>query len=241
MNSLKDNTQRASQLKISLYVFLGLSGLLFTVLVKEYLETDFYALESNGIFSILDNYTYRFSSIPKLAAYVLSIAIGVLFILWFRRGYYNIGQLGYKTEYQDEGAASAWFIPIIWWIKPYKIMAEMHRSSVEFMDHKKMLDDQQRDHYKSLAYINGWWFFYIAYSVVSNISNRLTLQDIDPESCMLLEIFTQIMALIATWQAIKLIKTYHNIETQVFKANNLDAFGIKTEESGFETEEEEHI
>jgi len=59
--------------------------------------------------------------IVYLAVYITS---AVVFIMWFRRAYFNLNARK-KCEHTEGWAAGSWFVPVISLFRPFQIMKEM--------------------------------------------------------------------------------------------------------------------
>ena len=69
-------------------------------------------------------------------ALMIDIAFGasylvtaVVFIMWMYRAMKNLEGLGYNSEYSPKDAVIWWFIPLLWFWRPYQVMREIWKGS----------------------------------------------------------------------------------------------------------------
>lgn len=60
-------------------------------------------------------------SIIGIIMFSVYVCCYILFILWFRRAYYNLHQVVKHLEHSEGWAAGAWFVPILNFFRPYHI------------------------------------------------------------------------------------------------------------------------
>jgi len=84
---------------------------------------------------------------------IVSIFSLILFLMWFRRAYYNLRLIKGKTRYATGWAVGGWFIPVVFFFLPYLIMREL------FRDTKRALLEAYPDCGKQLPKkLVGWWW-----------------------------------------------------------------------------------
>lgn len=121
---LKDNSQRASNLKTAALIYLIITalGLIACLFIRVTLtDVDF---NSNESLSSLNKKLFIFSLFELIRIIMFIINI-VFFILWFKRAYYNIHSLYERMEYSVNMAGYCWFIPILNLFVPYYIATEI--------------------------------------------------------------------------------------------------------------------
>ncbi len=169
MNSaLRPNAQRA---KLAL-IFLGLVLVFETIAIASGV-LQYRLLEGMALGNIVtdaqleaNDLRERIVTIAYLFVLLLS---GITFILWFRRSYYNLHLKADLLSYSEGWAAGGWFVPFINWVRPYRIMKELHLETNNLI--RKNDGNVPRSHSGSL--IDWWWGLWILNSFVANIGFRL--------------------------------------------------------------------
>jgi hypothetical protein len=167
-NNLRPNELRA---KTAIIMF-GIVLLVQTIsLISGYIQYKLINELSLGHFvadSELDYNDSRQRVIAILYAGVLVLSL-ITFIRWFRRSYYNLHLKAEVLSYSEGWAAGSWFVPFINFVRPYKIMQELHLETnnlIRSADKNLVTDDY-------FALINLWWTLWITTAVVGNICNRM--------------------------------------------------------------------
>ena len=128
---IKDNSKRAKNLLIVFWILVGFN---FIGLISGYLEYDLLLRIGAGDLYTdeeITNSDLR-QSILGISQTVISILSVVFFIYWFRRAYANLHRSGLTyLKYEESMALWAWFIPILNWFRPVKIMNEIWTETQE--------------------------------------------------------------------------------------------------------------
>ncbi|WP_445717332.1 DUF4328 domain-containing protein [Flavobacterium sp.] len=167
-------------------------------------------------------------SIIGIIMFSVYVCCYVLFILWFRRAYYNLHQVVKHLEHSEGWAAGAWFVPFINFFRPYQIMREL------YVESEKYISKIKPDYTKKLnvTFVGLWWTLWIIASFLERIGMRLnlkaeTLDEIINATTINLinEIFTIPLCLII----IKVIKNYSVVENELFEMEKSKSIEITDE------------
>jgi len=167
-------------------------------------------------------------SIIGIIMFSVYVCCYILFILWFRRAYYNLHQVVKHLEHSEGWAAGAWFVPILNFFRPYQIMREL------YVESEKYISKIKPDYTKKLnvTFVGLWWTLWIIASFLERIGMRLnlkaeTLDEIINATTINLinEIFTIPLCLII----IKVIKDYSVVENELFDTEKSKSIEITNE------------
>ena len=167
-------------------------------------------------------------SIIGIIMFSVYVCCYVLFILWFRRAYYNLHQVVKHLEHSEGWAAGAWFVPILNFFRPYQIMREL------YVESEKYISKIKPEYTKKLnvTFVGLWWTLWIIASFLERIGMRLnlkaeTLDEIINATTINLinEIFTIPLCLII----IKVIKDYSVVENELFDTEKSKSIEITNE------------
>ncbi|PHR31283.1 MAG: hypothetical protein COA38_08210 [Fluviicola sp.] len=148
----------------------------------------------------------------------------VLFIMWFRRAYFNLHNLvpHNRLKYSEGWAAGTWFIPIFNLFGPFQIATDLFSQSEKLLVEKGLMEKQPKYHQ-----VKGWWWGLWIASIVLNQVSRNT-EDV---SIVMFSIVLGILILLATigagLLAIQMIKNYSKME-ELLKKIPLEEGGIAT-------------
>ena len=105
-----------------------------------------------------------------VVVYVVVLLLSLIgFIRWFRRSYYNLHLKAEVLSYTEGWAAGSWFIPIINFVRPYKIMKELHLETNNLI----IRADKNLEVSNYIVLINLWWTLWITTTIVGNVCNRM--------------------------------------------------------------------
>ena len=161
---LSDNTQRAKNSLIAFYV-LGLSQI--ALLFSTFLQYSLLKKIESGNYSQAEaeanDLRHQVITYSNVFLYIICI---VLFIMWFRRAYYNLSiSSRAHTEFGEGWAAGAWFVPFINLVRPYTIMKEIWVKTQDATDNLIT--------YKKPTILGWWWALWIINNIGTNITTRL--------------------------------------------------------------------
>lgn len=102
---------------------------------------------------------------------VVQIPAIVLFLMWVHRGSRNLLALGaHGQRFSPAWAVGWWFVPIMFFFRPYQVMAEIWRGSDPAMQHER------RDGAVT-ALLPWWWTFWIASSLAAIIIAAISISN----------------------------------------------------------------
>lgn len=143
-----------------LIVFLGLNILLNILsVVSDYLWLLLLRTEQKGGFVTFQEYSDNVNR--KISVFWLSGIVGiatmVLFILWFRRGYSNLGLKTNGLNYAVRWATWSWFVPIMNLFRPVQIMTEMSTKTHDLL----LRNNVPKPSGRLKWIIPSWWILWI--------------------------------------------------------------------------------
>ena len=207
MVNLKQNSGRAQQLIVVSWILLGASVL---SILSDFLQYNLLwgGKQNESSYEMND---LRQSVIGLLFLGVIIVHI-VLFILWFRRAYYNIHQVEDLNPKYDEASASiAWFIPILNLFRPCQIMLDIWE--------KTQINTERLSDRIGTQVVGWWWAMHLTTNILSNISFRMMNAAQDIPSMMNATLFSAIAEL-TTIQAllllIQMVSQMKRFETQFY-------------------------
>jgi uncharacterized membrane protein len=219
MENLRPNEQRAKNAIILIWIVLALE---IVNLISSYMQYDLLQTIANGGFvsdgaAEANDTREQICGIIYFVTYLIS---GIMFIMWFRRAYFNLHQKVTYLAHSDAWAAGSWFVPIINLYRPYRIMKEIYIETKELFA-KKGLSDKIN---YSTGYLGWWWTLWIISAFVGQFVFRLAFKSADTIENLLtitvaqiiLGIFGIPLALIT----IKVIRDYSKIEPLLAQIND---------------------
>ena len=152
--------------------------------------------------------------IIAIASIIVSIISAITFILWFRRGYFNLHQRVNTLSYSEGWAAGGWFVPIISLFYPHKLMKEMWRET-DYIISKNNNTYQTKN---SISIIGWWWTLWIIVEFAARFVAKYTLRadTIDELLTSTLSSMVQsVMSIALGLVTIKIVKEYSQMEIQL--------------------------
>lgn len=217
---LKDNSQRASNLKTVALIYLILTALGLIVCLYIRLTLSDFDFNSSESLSSLNKKLFV-SSLFELIRIILFVINLVFFILWFKRAYYNIHTLYEKTEYSVNMAGYCWFIPILNLFVPYYIATEIISKTNRLFE-----NDENEELRINRTPADIWWASNIVTGILMVIVNNfLDVQFSNNEEIRTyFTFFTIAFAIhfINTFGYINFINRYSNVESKLKNYENED-------------------
>jgi hypothetical protein len=143
---------------------------------------------------------------------IVGIATIIAFIMWFRRGYYNLHQLRDDMKHREGWAAGAWFVPFLNLARPVSIMSEMSNKTHELLITNGLIT--KKNQLKWI--IPTWWFMWIAVNQIGNVVTRQAFKDPSgPEEFIARSkwiIFSSTASILLTVITIVMILVYSKLE-----------------------------
>ncbi len=175
---------------------------------------NYYNLAGNDIPDFIGSMSFYLDILSGTAQLIVKLVVGILFIMWFRRAYWNLHQLVTNLKHSDGWAAGAWFVPIMSLFRPYQIMQELWVESSTYMNKRKIQPELSEDDVP----MGWWWAAFISASIISNISGRLYLRSDDLglyEGAIITDYISSGLSIIAGFLVVKVIDGYHQLEQQL--------------------------
>jgi hypothetical protein len=170
-------------------------------------------------------------SLLVLLHLVVFIISSITFIMWFRRAYYNLHIKLENKLHQPEGwAAGGWFVPIVCWYRPYRIMKEMYEETHSFFEKRVEFYTER----KSLGYVKWWWALWVALSILGNILFQLSKHADTLDQIMentLLGMGINILDIPLAILTVKVIKDYSSMEKILAELKDEDKNAVLAEQS----------
>ncbi len=224
---MRDNSQRARVAVVLIFIVMAIaliniiSGIRYISVLQSFIDGE----------DSLENYAEFvpgevLNSIAAIAYFIALVISSITFIQWFRRAYYNIGTIS-PTEFTEGWAAGAWFVPILNWFRPYRIMAEINRKAYNLLENKGI---SERKNNQTL--IGIWWALWVVGNILNQIAFRFpsdTLEDL--QTSTYIENITYLMDIPMGLIICKVIKDYSKMEKHLY---SLDDTAVETDLSDFD-------
>lgn len=167
--AFRDPTKLTKWLKYFLYASLVINTIaLFSDMLQYQLLSDFKLgiYSSEELASAAAEVNNKRQQIIGLFQFSIAIATSVLFAIWIYRANFNARQLGAQgMKFSPGWSIGYYFIPILWFWKPYQAMREIWQAS------------RAPSSWKSVergAILPWWWSFFLVFAILSNASLRTT-------------------------------------------------------------------
>lgn len=215
MDELRPNDQRAKNAIILIWVVLAWEIVSF---ISAYFQFDLLQEILNG--REISDATVTANDIRVQVTYVLYVIIyiisAVMFIMWFRRAYYNLHLEVKNLSYKEGWAAGGWFVPIANLFLPYKIMKEL------YIETQKLRTRYQIDFNKKLVttFMGWWWTIWIINRFFLQFLNQYARREETIHEIIYSTMGTMVSNIIGiplALLAIKVIKDYAEAEKILFK------------------------
>lgn len=211
---MKPNGERARAAVMMIYAVLILE--LITV-VSTYLQYNLLDNYAHGVAytdAQLENNDLRVQLV-MLVYWVFFVMSGIVFIMWFRRAYHNLHQLGRQLQFSDTWAVWSWFVPILSFFRPFVIMKELFNTS-ELVLYKSGMKTIKN---YPMIYLSLWWGLWLVDNfMVQLLKNMAPLGDefeqLYNES--LFYIAQSIVSIFAGLLLIKIIRAYDKREQLLY-------------------------
>lgn len=150
---------------------------------------------------------------------IVMILCAVFFIMWFRRAYYNLHQFRSNLSYSEGWAAGAWFVPIMNWFAPFKIMNDLYRNTSGILLEKEDVEVDRKSH----RIKNFWWALWISSSIIGNLGYQVerkaeTIDALTVSAYM--DILSSILSIGAAYCAVQVTKKYAEMEKRLVELEN---------------------
>lgn len=166
----RDPTRLTQWLKYFLYASIIINAVaLFSGVLQYQLLSDFrlgvYSFEVLATAAVESN--DKRQQVVGLFQFGIAITTVILFAMWIYRANFNARQLGAQSlRFSPGWSIGYYFIPILWFWKPYQAMREIWQASKEPSSWKSV---------ERGAVLPWWWFFFLVSTILDNASFRTTL------------------------------------------------------------------
>jgi heme/copper-type cytochrome/quinol oxidase subunit 2 len=211
MEKLEPNGQRAKKAITLLWIVLSLEVLM---LISGYFQYDLLQTIANGgeISAEAAERNDLREFIIGVISFIAFFVYTITFLLWFKRAYSNLHKKTTGLSYTAGWAVGSWFVPIINFYRPYKIMKEL------YCETKKILNDETI----STCLLGWWWAFFLIEGSINKIIFRYSLKAETIEQLISSTVASMIGNIISISFAlitIKVIKDYSKMESLLFQAD----------------------
>ncbi|MFT5860236.1 MAG: hypothetical protein ACI865_002344 [Flavobacteriaceae bacterium] len=204
MNKIRPNADRAKYAIAAMYSMIVLELAAFGYQ---------YYVSTITLFDTVEDYDafFQLSVIFIIVVSVLSILAAIVFIMWFRRAYYNLHQIvPTGLRYTEGWASGAWFIPVFNLWGPYQIAADLFKRTEGLLVNENLIEAKP----VRFQIMGWWWGIWIASSVFSRIDARM--EDI----ILPIAALSAILGIAAALLAVKMIQSYHEMEVLLPKLSD---------------------
>ncbi|HEY6162329.1 MAG TPA: DUF4328 domain-containing protein [Bacteroidia bacterium] len=170
---LRDNAQRAKTALVIGYILLGATLLSAICSYLDYDITNRVIEASEPISKEEAASVQSRDALSSICLLLSSIAFIVVFIMWFRRAYFNLEQMGVKTQFTEGWASGAWFVPFLNLVRPFTIMREIW----ENYRYKAAEKNEALNRGETNSVLGFWWALWLIGNILNNISTRMTWDD----------------------------------------------------------------
>lgn len=150
---------------------------------------------------------------------ILMIVTAVFFIMWFRRAYNNLFIAGARfLPYKEGWAAGGWFVPIVNWFYPYRIMNSIWVETPAAV--RKVGEQYERP---TDGNVGWWWTFWLIGNIVASIETQVILRSgvsIYEPGVIVLDLISDSALIIAAWLGLRLIRRISEMETDLQRRYN---------------------
>ncbi|MCT4639310.1 MAG: DUF4328 domain-containing protein [Bacteroidales bacterium] len=217
MNTFRANADRAK----NAIIFIGIvTSLKMIYLIFNIVDLDLYKrVVEQGVYTMEEIENSDFRNLTYFVVYVIVyIFSAIAFIMWFRRAYYNLKNLGVRTSCDEGWAAGAWFVPIMNLFRPYQIMRELYQVSDMYIKSK---DENHKPN--KLIFVGWWWALWIFTGVFYRILNEVIDNTEYTEHLIVItnmEIVINLIMIPLAICTIRVIKDYVKIEERMKELYN---------------------
>lgn len=120
---LLDNTERARWTIILLWIVMGFAALVLLSAIMQFQLIE--KAKTIGVSQEEADSNDRRGLMIGLAYTASYIVSTIVFIRWFRRAYANLERIGVLTRFNEGWAAGSWFVPVLNFGRPVRIMIEI--------------------------------------------------------------------------------------------------------------------
>jgi hypothetical protein len=204
MQELEPNEQRAKQAILLIWIVLALE---VASLASGYSQYNLLQAAASGVEipdETLDANDLRESAIAiiYLIAFIIS---AIAFIRWFECAYSNLHKKVTNLSYKASWASLGWFVPILCFYRPYKIMKELYCETGKIINGKPLY----------IHFVIGWWVLWIFSAIIGKAILRSSIKQETIEqliSSTYMGMIANFLGILLALITIKVIKDYSEAE-----------------------------
>lgn len=210
MENLRPNQKRAKWAIIAIWTMLVLELISFFSGYLQYqlLNDMATGIEVNESTALANDLREGIIGILTLIIHITTI---VLFIMWFRRAYYNLHIKVKDLQYREGWAAGCWFVPFVNLYRPYQIMKEIYNRTEDLLEKSKLPTAIKLP----TTFVGIWWTFWIISNLFANFVFRYSLRANEIDELInssVFEMISNVIELPLAFLAVKVIKDYNAAE-----------------------------
>lgn len=200
---LPNNADRARWATSMLTICLCIYGIMFV--------RDVFKLFAENIYYMNYGLVTAAEAVIEGVGSLLIITTSVFFIMWFRRAYNNLHIAGARfLPYSEGWAAGGWFIPILNYFYPYRIM-----NAIWVETPAAIRKVGERHEPAKQGIVGAWWAFWVIGNIVSSIESQVILRagvSVSDISVTVLDFISDGCLVAAAWMGIRMIKMTAEME-----------------------------
>lgn len=213
MEALRPNSKRAQTAIFFFYITLSLellsaaSGYLQYLLLQDVQN----GVDVSEDRAALNDLREAIIALLSLAVYITGI---VMFLLWFRRAFFNLRQRANYLNYTDAEAVYSWFIPILSFYRPFQIMREVYNET-KYLFEKNSISLTRP---LSSDFLGIWWALWIINNITGQIAFRVSLKAETIDELIFSTragMAANAMGVFAALAVIKVVNDYSKIEPMI--------------------------
>ena len=109
-------------------------------------------------------------SIVGAIQFLLYVLVFILFLVWFRRMYRNLGALGVRfLRYRPGWAIGGWFVPILNLFRPKQILNDVWRATEPGLGPSMHSPPKE---VPVVGYITAWWALFLVNKILNRAASR---------------------------------------------------------------------
>lgn len=143
---------------------------------------------------------------------VLYIFTAIVFLFWFRRTYDNLHALVARPAYPASAATSAWFIPFVNIIRPYRVAVDLYEQTSAHLAEKGIAVRLSSD------LLGLWWFMWLFGGVIGqylNYRQRIAVNIDDMLANSQLDLLNNMFNILSCLVFLKVISDYRRAEASL--------------------------
>lgn len=226
MEELRPNGYRAKQAITLIWIVFLLE---IVSLISGFIQYDLLQAIANGeeVSEETANYNDTREQIIVIVYLIAYIISAITFIRWFRRAYFNL-HLKVKYLSQTEGwAAGSWFVPIMNWFIPYRIMKELYEETKELLINKGLTVKENF----TTGLLGYWWTIWIINNLVGQFVFHYAKRAVSIDELITTTVASMLSNIIGIPLAlitVKIIQDYADIEPMLHEIKEEEE--LKSEE-----------